>query len=179
MPNHSFNLFGKDTYELLPVGYGLREMDSWPLEAHSGPLLWLSLLGGEGRKIVYLPQDLLKLLYERFIAANPSGTSIDINDMAIAKFAPQNLTEKELNELINEGKLFLDIVNSEEDEGYPHLKKYLPELNSPEVIAAMGRDRSIDRDLLSKALANGAVPDTKTMDPRWTAEWKWLTKSRP
>jgi len=177
MPNHSFNLFGKDTYELLSIGHGVRYMESWPLEAHSGPTLWLSLLGGGSRKIVYLPHDLLKLLYERFKAANPSGTSIDINDMAIARFAPPNLTKKELNDLINEGKLFLDIVNSEEDEGYPHLKKYLPELNSPEVIAAMEQDRSIDRDLLSKAVASGAVPDTKTMDPRWSAEWKRLTKT--
>lgn len=71
---YAWNMLGLDTLEIIGIDYGRGEyFDSLPFEMRAGPKVWLWNLGVGSHKIVYLYPEQLKLLYERFKAANPKG----------------------------------------------------------------------------------------------------------
>jgi hypothetical protein len=146
-------LYGHNTTEEIPIGYGPRPMAHWPLSSFRGPCVWTNLLGLPERKLVMLPPDLLSLLYQRFKAANPDGTTIGELEELHARFAPAGKTPQELDELCEQRELFVSLTHQDEDQGYPHLRPYLPELFLSDWLRAIAADPWLDAHLLDKAAA--------------------------
>lgn len=142
-----FDLYGHDTTERISVGYGPRPMRYWDLQRFPGPSLWTDCLGQAERRRILLPPDLLELLYGRFRAANPSGMSIgELNELE-ERFA-QGMTPAQRDELYEQRKFFVDITGTDEEQGYPHLRRYLPEVFDRDRVRRMAADPWLDADLL-------------------------------
>jgi hypothetical protein len=176
MPSHSFNLFGKDTFELISVSHGTRYRERWTLEQHPGPKVMRQLPGGSGRTALYLYPQHLKLLYARFKQANPTGACVEMDGMHETKYTPIGLTELQVEALHEARRIFVDLTHTDEELGYPHLRRYLPEIFEPDVEAAMRADPWLDSQLLGRAVSQGHVPghfeDQLEQHPRWLPDWK-------
>jgi hypothetical protein len=175
MPNHSISLFGKSTFEILPISQGTRYRLDWALDKHPGPVIHWRDLGRKSRDASYLYRRDLDLLYARFRQHNPLGVSIEINDM-YENYAPQGLSEEQIDELYEQRKIFVNLIYTDDEKGYPHLRRYLPELFETDLLDRMEQDPWLDRNLLTEAVYKGHVPsrleDTIAEDPRWTKEWR-------
>jgi hypothetical protein len=66
----------------------------------------------------------------------------------------------------------VNLTFTNEDAGYPHLKKYLPEIFDGKVIEKMASNPWLDVHLLGRAIAKKIVPSTLEFSPRWSHEWK-------
>lgn len=173
MNSLNFVLFGKNTLEEVELGYGALYRERWMLEQHAGPRLMYGELGGKSPKVGYLYPAHLGLLYERFGRANPDGLLMDVDDRIEAQYEREHgLTRQQADELTAQRRLFVTLTNTDEDLGYPHLKRYLPEIFLPEVVAAMEGDPWLDANLLVRAIGRGEVPDSRERHPRWSPEWR-------
>lgn len=123
-----------------------------------------------------LPPSLLTLLYERFAAANPSGTVKlscyeEGEDIALERFSAE-----ELDRMYDEGTAMVSINQHHDTRGYALLKPYLPELNDPAVIERLAADPWLDDALLWRAqqlgVYGGGIPKDLWRDrsARWSPE---------
>lgn len=166
-----YQLFGRDSLSRCDVGSGPQYQAAWELGRFPGPTLWWNLMGGSQTKFVYLDPSHLKLLYDRFKAANPSGVTIE-QDWSFDRFAPAGYSQAELEKMEAERKIFVSLTLTDEDQGYPHLRAILPEAFEPAVVAALGADPWYDVRLLAKAIKDGIVPISHERDERWSPEWR-------
>jgi hypothetical protein len=128
----SFCLYGRNTTETVALGCGPQAMRHWSLPQFPGPDLWTHWLGLPERRRVYLPLDLLLLLYERFYAANPDGLAIvEVGELQ-ARLVRTSLT------------------CTDQDRGYPHLRRYLPEVFDPRLLREIADDPWLDAHLLAE-----------------------------
>lgn len=149
MANFDFCLYGHDTKEEVSIGYGPQVMRQWSLEKFPGPYFFTDWLGLPERKLIFLPPDILQLLYARFRAANPSGVSIaEISELE-GRFAP-DLTVSQCDELYDQRKLFVGIADTDAAQGYPHLRRYMPELFDLQQLEVLATDPWLDAELLAK-----------------------------
>lgn len=173
----AYYLYGYDCMNKILIGDGRGAWSNWGLMDHEGPVINLSYLGYGQRKHVYLPPDLLELLYSRFCQANPSGTSLIMGD-ADDVIALQSHTAGELDKLYESGQALMIINIDKNDEGYPLLRPYLPELFEAETIQRLADDPWLDRALLGQAeldnIENGGIPGNLwvTKSARWSPEWR-------
>ena len=165
----TLKIFGIDTLETITIDDDGRRTP--PLETCGGPKIWLCDLGVSSEKLLYLYPEHLKLLYERFKAANPKGVILGPEN-SFDEYAPPGLSEAELNELEEEGRIFVDLFHSDSEQGYPHARKYLPELFEPGVIDKMAADPWLDAHLLGRAIREGAAPAELGDSVRWSPEWR-------
>lgn len=142
-----FDLYGHDTTERISVGYGPRPLRYWDLQRFPGPSLWTDCLGLSERKLVFLPPDLLQLLYERFRVANPSGLSVGEMNELEARFS-QGMTPAQRDALYEQRKFFVNITGTDEERGYPHLRRYLPEVFDLSRLCEIAADPWLDAHLL-------------------------------
>ncbi len=71
---YTINLLGLDTYEVFPVGQArAASVLDWPIEKYPGPTIHYRVMGENTDRILYLYPQHLKLLYNRFKLANPTG----------------------------------------------------------------------------------------------------------
>jgi hypothetical protein len=165
-------MLGLNTSERIGIDYGGgKDFENAPFEGHPGPKIWLSDLGEESDKILYLYPEHLKLLYERFKAANPKGVIFGAQDF-FDDYAPAGYSKKELDRLEEERKIFVDLFKTDASKGYPHARKYLPELFEPETIGTMAADPWLNVDLLGEAEKEGKVPLARGESSRWSLEWR-------
>ncbi|MFM9923124.1 hypothetical protein VLK31_09055 [Variovorax sp. H27-G14] len=167
-----YYLYGRDTSELIHLdqGRGADWMD-WSVEQFGGPVILLYLLRpGEKFKISYLYSEHLKLLYSRFAEANPLGVEIGKNSWYERKYPLVDFPENEGKGKIAE-KPCVILSMTDEDAGYPHLKKYLPEIFDEEVVAKMTVDPWLDVHLLGEAISKGIIKENPVCSPRWTSDW--------
>jgi hypothetical protein len=163
-----WELFGLDTLESVMLGEGPKDQ---PLELRGGPKVFNDDFGDHCGKVLFLRPEQLVLLYERFKAANPKG--IIIGQMfSFDKYAPPGLTGDELEKLEEDRKIFVNIFLTDSAQGYPHARKYLPELFEPGVIEQMVADPWLDVRLLGKAKEQGFVPMGMGDGARWSPEWR-------
>lgn len=165
---NSWDMFGLDTLEIIDIGDGRSKL---PIELCEGPKVWHSALGGASDKLLYLYPEHLKLLYDRFRKANPKGVIFGI-DGSFDEYAPSGLSKKELDRLQEERKIFVSLFLTDEGLGYPHARKYLPELFEPNLINKMAADPWLNVDLLDQAIRDGHVPDGPGESSRWSPEWR-------
>jgi hypothetical protein len=166
---YSWAICGLDTLETITIEDDGRK--ALPLELCGGPKVWPSAFGRDGGKTLYLYPEHLKLLYERFKNANPKGVVLGPEN-SFDEYAPPELTEKELERLEAERKIFVDLFLTDEDRGYPHARRYLPELFEPETIDKMASDPWLNAHLLGKAVREGTVPSRWETSDRWSPEWR-------
>jgi hypothetical protein len=164
----SFEMFGLDTFESIHLSDARGEM---PLELRPGPKVWHCDFGGDSDKLLYLYPEHLSLLYERFRAANPKGIVFG-PEGSFDDYAPSDLSREELEKLREERKIFVSLFLTDEDLGYPHARKYLPELFEPGMIDKMVADPWLNVRLLGKAEKEGAVPSASGDAARWSPEWR-------
>ena len=165
----TLNMFGRDTFEIVTIDDDGRRVP--PLETCGGPKIWSSDLGASSHKLLYLYPEHLKLLYDRFKAANPKGVVIGPEN-SFDEYAPPGRTEAELNKLEEERKIFVDLFLTDEEQGYPHARKYLPELFEPGMIDKMAADPWLNVRLLGQAVKEDAVPAGPGKSNRWSPEWR-------
>ena len=171
--SHMFNLLGLDTFDILGVGYGRgKEFDAVPLEKREGPKVWSRFFGVEPNRILYLHPEHLELLYKRFSATNPTGVIPGAGDDFYNDYAPKHLSPAEVARLEDEGEIFVHVFDEAMQHGYPHVRKYLPELFEPGVTEKMHRDPWLNVHLLGQAVKEGAVPAGPGESNRWTPEWR-------
>lgn len=145
---------------------------------HEGPYFRLDYLGYPQKRYAYLPPDLLRLLYERFAAANPSGAHLHSDFSEGEAIALERYSEEQLDELFDQKKVLFNIDLEQGDEGYPHMRPYLPELFEPAVINRLANDPWLDLELFQKAQALGAekggiAPNLwVNRSARWSPEWR-------
>jgi hypothetical protein len=77
-------------------------------------------MGRSANKRVYLYPQHLSLLYDRFMQANPEGTEIEIDGAYEEKWVPPNLSPADVEELRERREVFVDLILTDEGEGYPH-----------------------------------------------------------
>lgn len=128
----SFFLYGGNTAETMALGRGPQAMRHWSLPQFPGPDLWTHGLGLQERRRVYLPLDLLLLLYERFYAANPDGLAI-----------------MEAGELQSR-PVRASLTCNGPERGYPQLRRYLPELFDLRLLREIAADPWLDAQLLAE-----------------------------
>ncbi|ARN82181.1 hypothetical protein [Methylocystis bryophila] len=171
--SHMFNLLGLDTFDILGVGYGGgREFEAMPLAQREGPKIWSRFFGVRPSRVLYLSPEQLDLLYNRFAAANPKGVVSGAGDDFYRAFAPDHLTRQEVDRLEDEGKIFIHVFDEEMQHGFPHVRRYLPELFEPGVVEKMHRDPWLHVHLLGQAIREGVVPDGPGESSRWSPEWR-------
>lgn len=183
----SFCLYGKNSKEEIPIGYGPRLMVHWSLPFFPGPTVWANFLGHPERKLVFLPPDLLELLYSRFGAANPDGIVIGELGELEARFSPEGKTALEIEGLYEARKLFVSLTLTDEEQGYPHLRRYLPEVFDQPRLLEMVADPWLDVQLLDavaptlplgdeaggEADAHGYRPvSPQGRSERWWPQWR-------
>ncbi|HET7862827.1 MAG TPA: hypothetical protein VFL86_00335 [Burkholderiaceae bacterium] len=132
MGMESFFLYGHNTAETMAVGCGPQAMRHWSLPQFPGPDLWTHGLGLAERRRVYLPLDLLLLLYERFYAANPDGLAI----MAAGE--------------VQSCPVRTCLTGTGPERGYPQLRRYLPELFDLRLLREIAADPWLDAQLLAE-----------------------------
>ncbi len=128
----SFFLYGSNTAETMALGRGPQAMRNWSLPQFPGPDLWTHGLGLAERRRVYLPLDLLLLLYERFYAANPDGLAI--MEAGELQSRPVRAT----------------LTCTGPERGYPQLRRYLPELFDLRLLREIAADPWLDAQLLAE-----------------------------
>lgn len=128
----SFFLYGRNTAETVALGRGPQDMRHWSLPQFPGPDLWTHGLGLAERRRVYLPLDLLLLLYERFYGANPDGVAI--------------MEARDLQSC----PVRASLTCSGPERGYPQLRRYLPELFELRLLREMASDPWLDAQLLAE-----------------------------
>lgn len=171
--SYMFNLLGLDTFDILGVGYGRgEEFDAMPLQKREGPKIWSRFFGVNPSKVLYLYPEQLELLYKRFAAANPSGVRPGAGDRFYRDFAPKHLSPAEVARLEDEGKIFVHVFDEGMQYGYPHVRKYLPELFDPGVVDKMHSDPWLQVHLLGQAIQAGEVPERPGAASRWSPEWR-------
>jgi len=174
--NHDY--FGHDTLTKIGVGRGRGAWRRWGLMDHTGPLFRLEDLGYPGKRYVYLPVDLLELLYARFRAANPSGVTLTTDDSVELMILRDRYTEVEMLEMHEQGRAFFRIDVEAHWEGYPHVRPYLPELYEPATIERLANDPWLDYQLLEWAEFlgpdRGGIRHDLWVDrsARWSPEWR-------
>ena len=165
---HSWLMFGRDTLETLDLSDGDRAM---PLKSRPGPKVHSGDLGGDPDKLLYLYPEHLALLYSRFRDANPKGVVYGPED-SFDEYAPPGLTRKELDKLQAERKIFVNLFLTDPEAGYPHARKYLPELFEPGMIDKMAADPWLNVRLLGEARKKRIVPTASGDAARWSPEWR-------
>jgi hypothetical protein len=169
---YAWSLLGLDTLERIGIDYGRGDAyDALPFELRPGPKITPYYLGRPPGKLLFLYPEHLKLVYDRLRAANPKGVVLVAGE-GFEKYAPPGLTKKELDKLEEERKIFVDPFMTDATLGYPHARKYLPELFEPGMIDRMAADPWLDILLLGKAIKEGAVPDGPSESSRWSPEWR-------
>jgi hypothetical protein len=163
------DMFGLDTLEAISISEDWRA--KLPLEFYAGPKIWPSYLGKDSDKTLFLYPEHLKLLYERFRIANPKGVVFGPAN-SFDEYAPPGLSEDELNRLEADRKIFVKPFSTDWDRGYPHARKYLPELFEPTVINKMDADPWLNVHLLGQAEREGIVPRELGDLARWSPEWR-------
>jgi hypothetical protein len=165
-------MIGLNTLERISVDYGRGDaFDRLPWDLRAGPTIWHSDMGGDSDKVLFLYPDHLKLLYDRFEKANPKGVALVAGD-GFDAYAPPGHTIKELDKLEEERKIFVNLFMTDAALGYPHARKYLPELFEPGLIDQMAADPWLNVKLLGKAIKEGHVPDEPGNSSRWSPEWR-------
>ena len=142
-----------------------------PPEQRLGVFILTDFLGFDPSKCLFLYPEHLKLLYDRFIAANPKGV-VEILDDQEYYYAPPGLSDEQIDRLQEERKIFVDLFLTDSELGYPFARNYLPELFEPDTIQRMTHDPWLDALLLRKAKDGGAVPDDDWATARWSPEWR-------
>ena len=174
------NLFGLTTLEVLTVDQGRGDFwEGWSIDSFSGPTILLNVLrprlAFEPR---YLYPEHLRLLYSRFGDANPAGTEIGAGDQFFGKGLAHDLNSVREEEVAADSQSFVNLTFSDEDDGYPHLRRYLPEIFEDTEIDRMAGDPWLNVRLLGQALREGAVPKSDKCSPRWSTEWREYCKTR-
>lgn len=181
MPSHLFEVFGKNTLEVIPVGDGSLYRRKWLLRQHPGPRLNLKLLGGHRCKMVYLYKEHLEILYARFALENPAGFAIELDGAYEEKWLPAGVSPRDIDALYDKREIFVNLIYTDDDLGYPHLKRYLPEIFDASVVSAMGEDPWLDADMLYKAIGKGVLgsksEDGLPQHLRWSEEWRAYCRS--
>lgn len=193
MAMHGFCLYGYDTTQSIWIGSGPSVMSHWKLENFPGPTLQAQWLGHAARKSLYLPQDLLLLLYERFRSRNPGGVSVAYMTELEARFAA-HMSSQECDALYEQRKIFVDLVLSDEDQGYPHLRPYLPEVFERQRLQEIAADPWLDAHLLATVAptlssdgeaTNGLAKDIGHIispagrSERWWPQWRSYCDALP
>lgn len=175
----SYFYFGCDTLTSILVCNGGRgAWRRWSLMDHEGPFFRLEYLGYPKKRCVYLPRDLLEMLYERFAAANPSGAFLHSDFSEGEDVALERYGEEKVDELYNQRKILFSVDMDLYGEGYPHMRQYLPELFDRAVIERLASDPWLDFDLFAKAqslgVEKGGIPPNLWVDraARWSPEWR-------
>ncbi|WP_395351208.1 hypothetical protein [Variovorax sp. UC122_21] len=177
--SNSYCYWGHDTLTDIWVGEGRSSWVRWGLMDHRGSFFRLDYLGYPTERHVYLPMDLLELLYERFRQANPSGVTLDANDLFEAGLKNQGrFTEQEMDEMYDRREALFSINVERSEEGYPHVRSYLPELFEAATVRRLASDPWLDMSLLQRAEFLG--PDRGGMrhdlwidrSARWSMEWR-------
>ena len=175
--NHDY--FGHDTLTEIGVGRGRRAWRRWSLMDHTGPFFHLNNLGYPTKRTVYLPIDLLELLYSRFRAANPSGVTLTDDDESLeVALVGSRYTEKEREDMYDRREAFFRIDIEKSSEGYPYVRPYLPELYEPTTIERLANDPWLDYQLLERAEFlgpdRGGICHDLWVDrsARWSPEWR-------
>lgn len=163
---------------MIHVGEGRGAWRSWGLMDHEGPRLRLKALGSSIDRRVFLPNDLLVLLYRRFAEANPSGTSL-VSDEEYLSIALQSHSSEEIERLAEERKALQNIDLWEPSSpNYPLLRPYLPEIFEPQTLEVLADDPFLDSELLGIAEilgeeGGGIRPDLWVdRAARWSPEWR-------
>lgn len=175
--SRSYYYFGHDTLNMILVGEGRATRMNWGLMDHEGPIIHLDYLGYPEKRYAYLPADLLALLYERFLADNPGGASLVLDEQYLP-IALTHHSREELDGLYKEGKALLVINMQQNEEGYPLLKKYLPELFEPATLERLANDPWLDYLALRRAenlgADKGGISASLHADraSRWSPEWR-------
>jgi hypothetical protein len=171
--SYMHNLLGLDTLEILGVGYGRgEEFDAMPLEQREGPKIWSNIFGEQTGEVLYLYPEQLGLLYKRFAVANPTGIVAGSGDKFYGAYAPKQFMPDQVRRMEDEAKIFVHIFHEQAKHGYPHVRKYLPELFEPGVVEKKHRDPWLHVHLLGQAIWEGAVPDGPGETSRWSPEWR-------
>lgn len=170
---YSWNMLGLDTLEMISIDYGKGEaFENLPFELRPGPTIDPADFGKRSFKMLFLYPEHLSLLYRRFKEANPKGVIFIASDDDLTPFAPPGLAKKELDKLEEERKIFVSLFSTDASSGYPHVRRYLPELFEPGVIEKMAADPWLDSHLLAAAIEEGIVPRTAGESARWSPEWR-------
>lgn len=162
MAMHAFCLYGRDTAQSIWIGSGPSVMIHWGLQDFPGPTLQAQWIGYAEKKSVFLPQDLLLLLYERFRSKNPGGVSIAYMSELEERFAP-SLSSQECEMLYEQRKMFVDLILTDEGRGYPHLRSYLPEVFERQRLQEIALDPWLDANLLA-VVAPTLSPDGESIN---------------
>lgn len=168
-----YYLYGRDTLELIHLDQGRGDdWINWGVDQFGGPVILLNLLSpGKHFKIVYLYPEHLKNLYSRFAEANPSGVEIGKNNWYESKYPlAGSLNNEDVTPFT--GNLYVNLSMTDEDAGYPHLKKYLPEIYDERIISKMAADPWLDVRLLGEAIIKGIVTPDSHCSARWTSDWQ-------
>ena len=88
------------------------------------------------------------------------------------EYAPPGLTRKELDKLQAERKIFVNLFLTDPEAGYPHARKYLPELFEPGMIDKMAADPWLNVRLLGEARKKRIVATASGDAARWSPEWR-------
>jgi hypothetical protein len=166
-------MIGLDTLEVLGVGTGRgKEFDAMSLDQREGPKISSYYFGFQPGRVLYLYPEQLDLLYKRFTAANPSGVVAGTGDLFYREYAPKNLSQEAIENMENQGKIFVHLFDEYPPHPYPYVRKYLPELFEPGVVEKMHRDPWLNVHLLGQAVKEGFVPDGPGETSRWFPEWR-------
>ena len=166
----SYYLFGCSTKETIDLGDGYKR---WSLLEFGGPNLDPSRIGSKEPRGLYLPLDLLTLLYQRFKEANPQGTAIVTFDEAYDDLAyPPGTSASLRDELFESGEVMCDIFGPRRPNGQDPARKYLPELFDPAVQARLYADRTLHPEASrpNAPLTNGLYW-TEDKHFRWQDWW--------
>jgi hypothetical protein len=128
----TYYLVGKDTWEALQVQNSSTWYEQMPAaEELRGPIVHAGFLTSS----IYLPHWLLLRIYERFRAANPSGTEMCADDPYYYFAKPASIA-KGIDE---ESEGVLDVIGMVLDE---LAERYAPELHDPKVVDGILADPS-------------------------------------
>lgn len=175
--SRSFYYFGHDTLNMILVGEGRATRMNWGLMDHEGPIIHLDYIGYPEKRYAYLPEDLLSLLYERFLADNPGGASLVLDEQYLP-IALAHRSREELDALCAENKALLVLNMQQNEEGYPLLRKYLPELFEATTLERLANDPWLDYLALRRAenlgLDKGGISPGLSVEraSRWSPEWR-------
>lgn len=175
--SRSFYYFGHDNLDMILVGEGKATRMNWGLMDHEGPIIQLDYIGYPEKRYAYLPEDLLSLLYKRFLAENPGGASLVLDDQYLA-IARAEHAQDELDALYGNGKALRVLNIQQAEEGYPLMKKYLPELFEAGVVERIAADPWLDYLALRRAenlgVDKGGIPASPLAERalRWSPQWR-------
>lgn len=163
------NLFGRDTFEVISLDQARGDFWlNWQLLQFGGPNVLLNILDeGEKFKVLNLYPEHLSLLYARFKKMNPSGVEVGPNTWYEEKYP-----YPEAKDLLPSTLFYPNLTLTNEEAGYPYLKKYLPEIFEKEMIKKMSDDPWLDNHLLGDAIKEGFVRKNMESHPRWSPEWR-------